>query len=225
VLTEEECCLGLKQIAAIPFCNEPEESSALKGSFYCTKCGDYECKEPENKCNCPAGCSGISIKTGKPEYARGKAVSYAFDGSVFLKGQAEYPKWKSNVIYRGENSDWVALYPFCGIHKYQCIDCIDYNNCKDCENLPGYVEPQMEITETCAEWKSGALLYWDTNYCETSEFECTWDSGQKETFPCEKGMKQAEPGDYKIVQWYFLDENCEGQSHKAESKEFEILES
>jgi len=52
------CCEGLTSIG----CQTPGgngECISCVGAFYCTYCGDGECKEPENACNCPADCTNV----------------------------------------------------------------------------------------------------------------------------------------------------------------------
>jgi len=52
------CCEGLN---AIPDDKIETDNKCKYGSTeisYCTKCGDGQCKFPENKCNCPQDCGG-----------------------------------------------------------------------------------------------------------------------------------------------------------------------
>lgn len=58
-----KCCSGLKLINL----NSDETGSCVNAtggtgdnSGYCTKCGDGQCKRPENKCNCPVDCKQYS---------------------------------------------------------------------------------------------------------------------------------------------------------------------
>ncbi len=46
-----QCCPGLKMIGAID-----GNGITTYDVAYCTKCGDNNCKEPENQYNCPADC-------------------------------------------------------------------------------------------------------------------------------------------------------------------------
>ena len=45
------CCEGLETILVID-----EDKMMTTDVFYCTKCGDGNCKYPENKYNCPEDC-------------------------------------------------------------------------------------------------------------------------------------------------------------------------
>jgi len=54
------CCEGLT-----PICNVSDKTGECRyrcvGDFFCTKCGDGICKDPENKCNCPKDCAKENI--------------------------------------------------------------------------------------------------------------------------------------------------------------------
>jgi hypothetical protein len=49
------CCAGLSGIT----CDEPDENGNCQScseTFICTNCGNGECGDAENKCNCPTDC-------------------------------------------------------------------------------------------------------------------------------------------------------------------------
>ncbi len=57
-----QCCLGLVAIPCDKSNIDPAGNVACMscdGAFFCTKCGDGVCKEPENVCNCPADCKEV----------------------------------------------------------------------------------------------------------------------------------------------------------------------
>jgi len=59
------CCDGLTSIG----CDAPGDDGlceACGGGFYCTYCGDGECNEPENYCNCPADCQAPQPECDHP---------------------------------------------------------------------------------------------------------------------------------------------------------------
>ncbi len=219
-----ECCEGLGVITAKQYFNEDcNEIMAPPGSnaVICSDCGNGVCEEWESECNCPEDCPRVTIKTDKEEYEQGEEIRYSFDAGVYLEVNDVYPNRKPHVVYREEKGEWISLFTFCTPY-YACADCADYNNCEDCSNLPAYGEPAVEITNSCLKMETATARSWDSKYCETSEFECAWPSGQKAAHSCYNGLKEAEPGKYKIEAWYYLDENCEGEQLKATSNEFII---
>jgi hypothetical protein len=65
------CCAGLSRIATMV---KTGSSCAILvgGRGYCTKCGDYVCRSPENECNCPVDCK-VKTCVGESAFCGGIA--------------------------------------------------------------------------------------------------------------------------------------------------------
>jgi hypothetical protein len=51
------CCSGLTRLDAYESAARPGQCLVSKGGrFVCARCGDGECREGENPCNCPTDC-------------------------------------------------------------------------------------------------------------------------------------------------------------------------
>ena len=54
---EQTCCPGLTRLDAYESSSLPQQCLISKGGRYvCTHCGDGQCREGENHCNCPQDC-------------------------------------------------------------------------------------------------------------------------------------------------------------------------
>jgi hypothetical protein len=54
---EQACCPGLTRLEAYESSSVPKQCLLSKGGRYvCTHCGDGQCREGENTCNCPTDC-------------------------------------------------------------------------------------------------------------------------------------------------------------------------
>jgi hypothetical protein len=54
---EQACCPGLTRLEAYEPSSVPKQCLVSKGGRYvCTRCGDGQCREGENTCNCPKDC-------------------------------------------------------------------------------------------------------------------------------------------------------------------------
>ncbi len=100
VSPEYACSAGLTSIS----CNQPGENSTCEACteiFYCTKCGDGVCTEPENRCNCARDC-------GKEAPGNIFVTNESFTGNLGgLEGaDAKCQEAAGNAGYRGT---WVAL--------------------------------------------------------------------------------------------------------------------
>jgi hypothetical protein len=55
--SERACCPGLTRLDAYESSSVPKQCLVSKGGRYvCTHCGDGQCREGENACNCPKDC-------------------------------------------------------------------------------------------------------------------------------------------------------------------------
>ncbi|MET0404189.1 MAG: hypothetical protein ABW123_17385 [Cystobacter sp.] len=56
-LPEQPCCPGLTRLESYEASSVPRQCLLSKGGRYvCTHCGDGQCREGENTCNCPTDC-------------------------------------------------------------------------------------------------------------------------------------------------------------------------
>lgn len=55
--SERACCPGLTRLESYEPSALPKQCLVSKGGHYvCTHCGDGQCREGENPCNCPKDC-------------------------------------------------------------------------------------------------------------------------------------------------------------------------
>lgn len=56
------CCKGLTALNCDEFDSEGICTMGCMGSFVCSSCGNDECDEGENECNCPGDCDESEVK-------------------------------------------------------------------------------------------------------------------------------------------------------------------
>ncbi len=194
-----ECCEGL---GLIP-CDAPGDDGqcmACDGSSFCTFCGDGECNEPENECNCPDDCQeepppdcfeeGESFVDFEYEDKCCPGLTPVSDCILEPDGSCSCPKCPCYVCtYCGDGE--------CGLGETECTcpeDCGEPAECvfdKDCDDLEEctldlcidgqckYEELPDCIGDYC--WDDGMCP--DGYYCQYPDGGCWAETGACSMIP------------------------------------------
>jgi len=183
-----DCCTGLKFILCDKVGIDNKCEYGCLEISYCTKCGDGQCKSPENKCNCPRDCGGAICGNGICEEREASSEQWLNgcnrDDQTYCDYKLCDEDCGEQINYTTQNQEeceeWACT------NWGRCINEMKTRNCVQASNLCPGEQETPKISKRCEEKekiKIRARLTECPESCECSgsTIKCILQNGREMT--------------------------------------------